>query len=180
MKHVLICAAAAAVLSLSAVVVASADIPQPNSDGRRPPKRGENVVELVIESGDNPEPQVWLPPDFRSAAGGSAEPGLAPAQTAVAGAALSLAVVFGGLWLVRMRRTLGVRATAGAAAVFCTIAGTAVFALANAGPPRNYRPVDPGTLGKAAPDGAALSGKARYYYGADDGVVRIVLPREKR
>jgi hypothetical protein len=177
----ILCRAAFAVAALFVVLSSSAlaDIPKPKDSGATPPKRDENVLELVIEPGEpQQEAQLWLPPDFMAAAREDA--GMPPAQTAATGVALSLSLAFGGVWLVRTRRRLGTRATAAAVAVFGTLAGTAVYAFANAAPPRNYRPVDAGTLRLAAPDGKALSGKVRFYYGYDQGVVKLVIPKGEK
>jgi hypothetical protein len=178
MKGFLTVAAVAAVLSLAAVA-AYADLARPKDGGADRRTRHENTLKLVIESGDNPEPQLWLPPEVRVENAGVVDSAMPPARTVAAGVALSLSLAFGGLWLVRSSRTLGVRATAGAATVLCVLAGTAVFALANAAPPRNYRTVDAGTLGLASPDGTPLTGEIRYYYGSDSGVVRLVLPKRR-
>jgi hypothetical protein len=100
-------------------------------------------------------------------------------NTIVTGTALSLAIVFGGFWLARTRKELGVRNTATAAAILVVLGGAATFALANAAPPRNYKPVDPGTLRMASPNDKSLTGTVRYYYGTDDGQVKLVLPAKK-
>jgi hypothetical protein len=186
MTRLLSCAAAAvAALCFALPASVGADIPNPDGSQKvRPPRTTpkENTMKLVIEAGDNPEAQIWLPPELRvqDVAAGATETGLTPLQTEATGLALSLSIVFGGLWLVRARKRLGTRATATAVAIFGVLAGTAVYTLANAGPPRNYQPADPGTLRLATPAGDPLSGTARYYYGYDQGVVRIVLPKKQK
>ncbi len=166
------------------------DVPRPKNTNEKvvqpdKPKEKENTLRVVIESEDSArEAQLWLPPsmlasiDRGGATAGTTASGLPPVQTIVAGLALSLSLVLGGLWLVRTRHKIGTRAATSAAVVLATLAGTAAFALANLGPPRNYKPVDPGTLRLAAPNGEPLAGTARYYYG-EEGVIRIVLPKEK-
>jgi hypothetical protein len=185
MRTTLSLAAAALCLALSSTALANIAAPDdPNRD--RAGKRRENTLRLVIEAGDGPEAQIWLPPSMLAAAPGDAgaagatAAGLPPLQTAGAGVALSLSLVFAGLWLARGRRGLGTRAAASAAVALAALAGTAAYALANAAPPRNYRAVDPGTLLLATPDGEPLAGTARYYYGHDEGVVRVVLPKAKK
>ncbi len=179
MRALAVSIAIVATLVLTAAV-AVADIARPDDHGRsNRPK--ENTLRLVIEAGDNPEPQLWLPPEMRIAMGDHDEAGsgLASASTIASGTALSLSLAFGGLWLVRNRRTLGARAATGAGIVLVVVTGTAALALANAAPPRNYRTVDAGSLGLATPSGEPLRGEIRYYYGSDTGVVRLVLPRTR-
>ncbi|HQR39247.1 MAG TPA: hypothetical protein PLF26_12705 [Blastocatellia bacterium] len=175
-------------ICLGVAATTYADIAQPPAPKQEPPipRAKENTVKLVIETGySGQEAQLWLPSGWyagQSPGVGSIAPqsgGLSQLNTIVTGTALSLAIVFGGFWLVRSRRELGTRNTATAAVILVVLASTASFALANAAPPRNYKPADPGTLRLASPTGEQLTGTVRYYYGTNDGEARLVLPAKK-
>jgi len=120
-------------------------------------------------------------------AAGLEEPGAQPgalkgAGTAVAGIFLSLAVVLTGALLVRSRRR-GVavgRASAAALLVCVGAAGlAAVGAYANAAPPREFLPQDPGTLIKAV-SGQSLKGSIRVEVVEDGTEIRLLVPAKAR
>ena len=173
MKLLLCCA----VLCCALPVVVAANIAPP----RYAPPREWSQLKFVIENDAHARPaELVLPREFDpSAAGAAGSQGLSAPETVVSGAALSLGLVFGGLWIARSRRgmsTRATRATTAAVVALCTIAGASVYALANAAPPR---PVDPGTLLLAAPNGGPLQGQVRIHYGGERGVVKLVLPGPK-
>ena len=168
MKLLLFCAAICCALPIAV----AADIAAPGSRTYNPP-RDWSPKRLVVENAPAArEAELWLPQEFNPNAtrtGGA----LSTPETVLSGGALSLGLALGGLWLARSRRSANTRGVTAAAAVLFVIAGTSVYALANAAPPR---PLDPGTLRLASPDGKPLDGTVRIRYSDENGVIRLVLP----
>jgi len=99
-----------------------------------------------------------------------------PLGTTVSGVALSLAIVAGGLWLVRSRRTLGRRAMVAGFAAVAAVAGAAGYALGNA-TPYPEGDADPGQLRGLYLDGKTVEGQVRVLYDSDDGAVHLIVPK---
>src|SRR6185369_14669791 len=109
-------------------------------------------------------------------AAGAHRASLTPLQTTVAGVALSLAIVAGGLWLARSRRAPRTRAAVASLAVVAAISGAAGYALGNA-TPYPEGDADPGQLRGLYPDGKTISGQVRVLYDSDDGAVHLIVPK---
>jgi hypothetical protein len=164
--------------------VALADIAQPNQPRhpRTPKPAQSDTVKFTIKSDESlTTPELRVP---RSLAGNfdaaglvvpgqsSAAAGPSATQTMVGGLFLSLAVMFGGLWLVR-QRGLATSKPVSAALAVGALGFLTVGALANLAPYPRY--LEAGTLPKAVRDGKALSGKAKIVIVEDgDGIVLVV------
>jgi hypothetical protein len=100
------------------------------------------------------------------------------AQTVVAGLFLSLALAFGGLWLVRARgqRRLGPAALCLAALALCGVAATAAYA--NAGPPPVARSLTSRILIQDA-QWYGVYGQVKVEVVDEGNQIRLVLPRVK-
>ena len=159
----------------------NADIPRPdnekkNSDARR--SRGDQLVTVVIESTDSPQARLYIPSSLLAADVQASPAGTSSVGTTVSGVALSLSMVFGGLWLARSRKRLGTQSTVTAGVILLVLGGTGSYAVANMSP---FPIATPGTLVKAAPSGEALSGKVRVIHTLeDDNTIRLLLPREAK
>lgn len=156
----------------------SADIPRPDNRASTDPprRRSDQLVTFVIESSDDFQARLYVPSNLLAADTNATPSGMSAVGTTVSGVALSLSVVFGGLWLARSRRRLGTQSTVTAGVILVVLAGTASYAWANASP---YPIANPGTLVKATPTGEALSGKVRVMrVSDDDNTIRLLLPRD--
>lgn len=161
----------------------SADIPRPRESDQRNsgprPSRNDQLVTLEIEGTDGWQGYLYVPESMLVADATAAPSGMSAIGTTVSGVALSLSMIFGGLWLAKSRKRLGTHATVTAASILVVLVGTATYALANASP---YPLANLGTLRKAAPAGEPLSGQIRLIRVPDEGEkkVRLVLPREEK
>lgn len=165
----------------AAPVTTHADIPNPKDakPSERPtPRRNDQLVTLQIEGSNGYQGYLYVPASMLTADAGTPQGGMSAVSTAVSGVALSLSLVFGGLWLARSRKRLGTQATVSAACILAVLAGTATYALANASP---YPLANSGTLRRAAPPGDALQGQIRLIRvtDGDPDTIRLVLPREE-
>ena len=138
---------ALAALLLATAVNTFADVRVPDKDKNKSPKVSPFKAQMMIDPNTKSgEARLLIPrsvleqmragldgEDSRSSALAFFNAG--GAQTVVAGLFLSLALAFGGLWLVRSRgqRRLGPAALCLAALALCGVAATAAYA--NAGPP---------------------------------------------
>jgi hypothetical protein len=166
-----------AVLCCALPVLVSADIPQPRP-APTPRPLDWSSLKLVVENTPNGrEAELWLPQEYNPQTMGATDSGgLSSPGTIVSGAALSLGLALGGIWLARSRRRIGTTGVTAGVAVLAVLAGTAGYAVANMAPPR---PLDPGSLKIALPGGDALEGKVRVRYSSESGVVRLKLPAPK-
>ena len=158
-----------------------ADIARPdNPNGAKSvprPSRNDQLVTIEIEGTDGWQGYLYIPESMLAEDATAPPTGMSAAGTTISGVALSLSIVFGGLWLAKSRKRLGTQATVTAASILIVLVGTATYALANASP---YPLANVGTLRKAAPNGDPLKGQVRLIKVADDGEkkIRLVLPRE--
>jgi hypothetical protein len=166
-----------AVLCCALPVLVSADIPQPRP-APAPRALDWGSLKLVIENTSNgrDEAELWLPQEYNPQTMGAVDAGGASPGTIVSGAALSLGLALGGVWLARSRRRIGATGVTAGVAILAVLAGTSGYAVANMAPPR---PLDPGSLEIALPGGDALEGKVRVRYGSESGIVRLKLPKPK-
>lgn len=161
----------------------SADIPRPKeSDPKHSgprPDRNDQLVTLEIEGTDGWQGYLYVPESMLAADLTAPPSGMTALGTTVSGVALSLSILFGGLWLVKSRKRIGTQATVAAASILVVVVGTASYALANASP---YPLANLGTLRKAAPNGDPLSGQIRLIRVSDEGEkkIRLVLPRQEK
>lgn len=166
---------------LFAATSTMADIPSPTKNGPPRPTPGydQDVAKFTIVTSDsvrNPQLQIprYMADDLVVGSTGSGSSSISQTQTLAAGGALSLAMVFAGIWFARSRR----RATAQIAAA-ATVAGIAVcaaaFAFGNAAPP-HARTIDPGTLGQALQRSGELTGYVELVLVDDATEIRLVLP----
>jgi hypothetical protein len=177
LRAALLTAAACVALSASTAV---ANAPNPDL----PAKRASNALpdrkraQLVVESRDFDREIVLVLPEELNPAGARATAStITPLQTTVSGAAISLALVAGGLWLTRSRREPRARAAVAGVAVVAAISGAAGYALGNA-TPYPEGDADPGTLRALYPDGKTLSGQVRVLYRSKDGTVHLTIPKK--
>ncbi len=159
----------------------SADIAQPENRATPEPerrvRRNDQLVTFVIEASEDYQARLYVPENLLAADATAAPSGMSAVGTTVSGIALSLSVIFGGLWLARSRKRLGTQTTATAAAILVVLAATATYTWANASP---YPLANPGTLVQATPTGAPLSGKVRVMRVSDgDDRIRLLLPKER-
>lgn len=105
--------------------------------------------------------------------GGEIASGPSKTQTIVGGAFLSLAVIAGGLWLVRSKMPRAVKLGSGAAMV--AIFGLTVATWANKAPPWVR---EQGSLPRALVNEAELHGRVRVVMvDSDDDTIRLVIPK---
>ena len=88
----------------------SADIPRPDNgtpknSGPRP-SRSDQLVTFVIESSDDYQARLYVPSNLLAADTNAAPAVTSSLGTTVSGVALSLSMVFGGLWLARSRKPM--------------------------------------------------------------------------
>ncbi len=179
------CAVFAALLCCACPLLTSADDAGPGPKAKAPRPSGALVdrrrAKLVIESVDfDREVTLILPKAMKpseSGVVGFTDASIGPNQTIVIGLALSLALISGGLWLVRSRRSSGARAATAAVVATAVVAGAGGYALGNYSP---YADADakPGTLRKVRPHDGPVSGEVRVLYLGEPGEVRIVVPQK--
>ena len=100
-------------------------------------------------------------------------------QTIVSGLFLSLAMVFGGVWFARSRRTDGkINKTAAAAIVLFLVGSAATVAFANMGPPTELRSISGKLFNKQIFGGwNSASGKIKIEVSENEGsAVELVVP----
>lgn len=90
-------------------------------------------------------------------------------QTVVSGVFLSLAFIFGGLWLTKNRNLAGGPKAVGVVVVFAAFAAAATLVYANAGPPAEARSIS----GK-------MFSQAVHIYGFGSGKIKLELTNEDR
>ncbi|MEP6900423.1 MAG: hypothetical protein ABJA66_01660 [Actinomycetota bacterium] len=100
-------------------------------------------------------------------------------QTIVSGLFLSLAMVFGGVWFARSRRTGGkMNKTAAVGAVLFLIGSAATIAFANMGPPPELRSISSKLFNKQTFSGwNSASGKVKIEVSENDAsMIELVVP----
>jgi hypothetical protein len=134
----------------------------------------------IVQSSDTDVVRLQIPrsvlANLQANGGTTASNGITPAQTRTlfAGVFLSFAMAFGGVWVLRSRKSAPARAVAMLMIAFA-VAGTATTAVwANAGPPGRVI-FPPGTLPKALKNDTSLDGTVVYEV-VDDGNIRLVIP----
>jgi hypothetical protein len=181
---------ALAALLLATAVNTFADVRVPDKDKNKSPKVSPFKAQMMIDPNTKSgEARLLIPRSVleQMRAGldgeGSRSSALAffnagGAQTVVAGLFLSLALAFGGLWLVRSRsqRRLGPAALCLAALALCGVAATAAYA--NAGPPPVARSLTSRILIQDA-QWYGVYGQVKVEVVDDDDQIRLVLPRVK-
>jgi hypothetical protein len=179
-----------AALLLATAVNAFADVRVPDKDKNKSPKVSPFTAQMMIDPNTKSgEARLLIPRSVleQMRAGldgdGSRSSALAffntgGAQTIVAGLFLSLALAFGGLWLMRSRgqRRLGPAALCVAALALCGVAATAVYA--NAGPPPVARSLTSKILIQDA-KWYGVYGQVKVEVVDDDNQITLVLPRPK-
>ena len=181
---------ALAALLLATAVSASADIPSPHKAKNKSPKVQPFTAQMMIDPNTkSSEARLLIPREvlqqMRAGLDGEDARGSAlaffntgGAQTVMAGLFLSLALAFGGVWLVRSRgrRRLGTAALCVAALALCGLAATAAYA--NAGPPAVARSLTSKILIQDA-KWYGVYGQVKVEVTDDDDQIRLVLPRPK-
>jgi hypothetical protein len=181
------------VLCLTATALADVRLPdnlRPKANTNSSRTNNGNVSRMTIEARDGAEasrlqiPRTVLRQLRAELEGedamvaGSFGSGASPLQTIVAGVFLSLTVIFGGVWLLRMKRGATVRRVATLGVFVCALCASAATAvvLANIAPPR--RTVYwPDTLSRAVQDGARLEGPVRVEI-VDGGTdIKLIVPK---
>lgn len=100
-------------------------------------------------------------------------------QTIVSGLFLSLAMVFGGVWFVRSRRTDGkINKTAAVAIILFLVGSAATVAFANMGPPAELRSISGKLFNKQIFGGwGSAYGKIKLEVSeTDGGTIELVVP----
>ncbi len=148
----------------------------------RPPMPAERETTAFVIVGDPNirTPELRVPKKMAgkfagtlTGGGGEIASGPSRTQTIVGGAFLSLAIIAGGLWLVRTRLPRAVKLGAGTAMV--AVFGLTVATWANKAPPW-YR--DQGTLPRALLNEAELHGRVVVVMvDSDDETIRLVIPK---
>lgn len=181
---------ALAALLLATAVSASADVPNPDKAKNKPPKVQPFTAQMMIDPNTKSgEARLLIPREvlqqMRAGLDGEDARGSAlaffnagGAQTVMAGLFLSLALAFGGVWLVRSRgrRRLGTAALCVATLALCGAAATAAYA--NAGPPPVARSLTSKILIQDA-KWYGVYGQVKVEVTDDDDQIRLVLPRPK-
>jgi hypothetical protein len=181
---------ALAALLLATAVSAFADVRVPDKDKNKSPKVQPFTAQMMIDPNTkSSEARLLIPREvlqqMRAGLDGEDARGSAlaffntgGAQTVMAGLFLSLALAFGGVWLVRTRgrRRLGTAALCVAAMALCGAAATAVYA--NAGPPAVARSLTSKILIQDA-KWYGVYGQVKVEVTDDDDQIRLVLPRPK-
>jgi hypothetical protein len=171
-----------AMFGLFLTPLVQADVPSPN---KKPPVRPpmpaerETIAFVIVGDPNIRTPELRVPKKMAGnfagtlVNGGEIASGPSKTQTIVGGAFLSLAVIAGGLWLVRSRMPRAVKLGTGAALV--AVFGLTVATWANKAPPW-YR--DQGTLPRALLNEAELHGRvAVVMVDSDDDTIRLVIPK---
>jgi len=181
---------ALAALLLATAVNAFADVRVPDRDKNKSPKVQPFSAQMMIDPNTkSSEARLLIPREvlqqMRAGLDGEDARGSAlaffntgGAQTVVAGLFLSLALAFGGLWLVRSRgqRRLGPAALCLAALALCGVAATAAYA--NAGPPPVARSLTSKILIQDA-KWYGVYGQVKVEVVDDNNQITLVLPRPK-
>jgi hypothetical protein len=99
-------------------------------------------------------------------------------QTIVSGLFLSLAIVFGGVWFSRSRKTDGkINKTIAAGVVVLLVGSAATIAFANMGPPPQLRTISSKLFNKQIFGGwNSANGKVKIEVSDSDGNVELVVP----
>jgi opacity protein-like surface antigen len=179
---------ALAALLLATAASAFADVRVPDKEKNRPPKAQPFTALMMIDPNTkSTEARLLIPREVlqQMRAGLDGEDSRAAAlaffntsgaQTVMAGLFLSLALAFGGVWLVRSRgqKRLGPAALCVAALALCGAAATAAYA--NAGPPSVARSLTSKIL---IPDAKwyGVYGQVKVEVVDDDNQIKLVLPR---
>lgn len=181
---------ALAALLLATAVSALADVRVPDKNKNKPPKVAPFTAQMMIDpNSKSSEARLLIPrsvlEQMRAGLDGEDSRGAAlaffnagGAQTVMAGIFLSLALAFGGVWLVRSRnqRRLGTASLCLAAAALCGLAATS--ARANAGPPAVARSLTSKILIQDAL-WYGVYGQVKVEVVDDDDQIKLVLPRVK-
>ena len=181
---------ALAALLLATAVNTFADVRVPDKDKNKSPKVSPFTAQMMIDPNTkSSEARLLIPREvlqqMRAGLDGEDARGSAlaffntgGAQTVVAGLFLSLALAFGGLWLVRSRgqRRLGPAALCLAALALCGVAATSVYA--NAGPPPVARSLTSKILIQDA-KWYGVYGQVKVEVVDDNNQITLVLPRPK-
>jgi hypothetical protein len=99
-------------------------------------------------------------------------------QTIVSGLFLSLAIVFGGVWFSRSRKTDGkINKTIASGVVVLLVGSAATIAFANMGPPPQLRTISSKLFNKQIFSGwNSANGKVKIEVSDSDGNVELVVP----
>lgn len=120
-----------------------------------------------------------LDDDSDATAGAITGSDLSRTQTIVSGVFLSLALVFGGVWLVRSGR-FSIRAGKAAVGIALVCAASAVtFVYANAGPPLEVRTINGKMFSQAMHIYGFGWGRIRMEVGDTEDRVRLIVPNPK-
>lgn len=179
---------ALAALLLATAASASADVPNPERAKNKSPKAQPFTALMAIDPNTkSAEARLLIPREvlrqMRAGLDGEDTRGSAlaffntgGAQTVMAGLFLSLALAFGGVWLVRSRgrRRLGAAALCVAALALCGASASAAYA--NAGPPAVARSLTSKVLIPEA-KWYGVYGQVKVEVVDDDNQIRLVLPR---
>ena len=110
--------------------------------------------------------------------GGNTAMNITKTQTIVSGLFLSLAIVFGGVWFSRSRKTDGKISKTIAAGIIVLLVGfAATIAFANAGPPPQLRNISSKLFNKQTFSGwNSASGKVKIEVSDSAGSVELIVP----
>lgn len=143
------------------------------------PAERETIAFIIVGDPNIRTPELRVPKKMSRnfagtmVGGGEVASGPSRTQTIFGGAFLSLAVIAGGLWLVRSKMPRPLKA--GVGAVMVTVFGLTAATWANKAPPW-YR--DQGTLPRALLNEVELHGRvAVVMVDSDDDTIRLVIPK---
>lgn len=170
---------------------ALADIPQPNGKTKSPkrPVTVDTTMDITLDA-DAKDARLIIPvsqlQELRAQLdaldnGGDNMAGTSSftkIQTIVAGTLMSLAFVFGGLWVSRNRKVLLNSRAVGIAAVASMLAAGATLLYANAGPPASARSITGKLFNKDVQAYRWGYGKIKLETGTGD-TVRLIVPNPK-
>ncbi len=110
--------------------------------------------------------------------GGNTAMNITRTQTIVSGLFLSLAIVFGGVWFSRSRKTDSkINKTIAAGVVVLLVGSAATIAFANAGPPPQLRSISSQLFNKDTFRGwNSAFGKVKIEVSDSDGNVELIVP----